>query len=114
MNETIDTYSVYVRTDVNSNITSVNSSAFLHEITGWTKIDEGVGDKYHHAQGNYFDNPIVTVEGIYQYKLVDGKAIEKTAQETTEETSKIVIQPTETEKLRADVDFLAMETGVTL
>ena len=107
-------YSVYVQMDANSNITAVNSSEFLSDVTGWTKIDEGVGDKCHHAQGNYFDKPIMTAEGVCCYKLADGAVVEKTTQEITEETSKIVVEPSETEKLRADVDFLAVMTGVTI
>ena len=83
MNET--TYSVYVKTDEQNNITAVNSSAFLTDATGWTKIDEGAGDKYHHAQGNYFNKPVMTMEGIYRYRLDDGEPVEKTAQEIADE-----------------------------
>lgn len=61
-------YIVYVRTDSNDCITSVNSSAFLPKITGWVEIDSGFGDKYHHAQGNYFDKPLCDERGIYRYK----------------------------------------------
>lgn len=70
----IDTYKVYVQTDSNSHITAVNSSAFLANPTGWMQIDEGTGDKYHHAQGNYLDGGLTTPEGVYRYKLKDGKA----------------------------------------
>ena len=47
-------YIVYCKTDPNGYITAVNSSAFLLDTAGWTEIDSGYGDKYHHAQGNYF------------------------------------------------------------
>ena len=110
-----NTYSVYVQTDSNDNIIAVNSSAFLPDVTDWTKIDEGVGDKYHHAQGNYFDKPIMTLKGIYRYRLVDGEPVEKTESEmAAEEAALPTPEPTTEEKLRADVDYLAMETGVTL
>lgn len=78
-------YIVYVKSNSNSYITAVNSSAFLPATTGWVKIDEGHGDKYHHAQGNYFDKPIMTMGGAYRYKLVDGTVMECTAEEIEEQ-----------------------------
>lgn len=74
-------YIVYIKTGDANRITAVNSSAFLPDTTGWTQIDEGYGDKYHHAQGNYFPQPIITMGGAYRYKLVDGKPLECTAEE---------------------------------
>lgn len=77
----IPPYIVYVRPNENSYITAVNSSAFLTDTTGWVEIDRGYGDKYHHAQGNYFPESIFTDGGAYRYKLVDGKAVECTPEE---------------------------------
>ena len=74
-------YIVYVNPNENSYITAVNSSAFLTDTTGWVEIDRGYGDKYHHAQGNYFEKPVMTMGGAYQYKLVDGAPVECTAEE---------------------------------
>ncbi len=74
-------YKVYVKTDETGRITSVNSDAFLTDTTGWTQIDEGEGDKFMHAQGNYLPKPLTTEQGIYQYKLADGKVTERTAEE---------------------------------
>lgn len=74
-------YIVYVKPNSNGYITAVNSSAFLTDTTGCTEIDRGYGDKYHHAQGNYFPEPIVTMSGAYRYKLVDGKPVECTSEE---------------------------------
>ena len=74
-------YRVYVKTDGAGRIVSVNSDAFLRDTNGWTQIDEGDSDRYHHAQGNYFPLPIMTIERVYRYKLVDGKAVERTAEE---------------------------------
>lgn len=74
-------YIVYVKPNENSHITAVNSSAFLSDTTGWVEIDRGYGDKYHHAQGNYFPESIMTMGGAYCYKLVNGKAVECTPEE---------------------------------
>ena len=65
-------YIVYAKTDSGGYITAVNSSAFLPDTAGWTEIDRGFGDKRHHAQGNFFPQPIITDSGAYRYKLIDG------------------------------------------
>ena len=53
-------YIVYVKVDFENRVIDVNSSAFLPDTEGWIEIDGGIGDKYHHAQGNYFPLPIMT------------------------------------------------------
>lgn len=61
-------YIVYVKIDDASRITAANSSAFLRDTDGWIEIDSGYGDKYHHAQGNYFPKPIMDDRGIKRYR----------------------------------------------
>lgn len=78
-------YIVYVKSNSNGYITAVNSSAFLTDTVGWIEIDFGYGDKYHHAQGNYFEKHIITNGGAYRYKMVDGKPAECTEEEITEQ-----------------------------
>lgn len=74
-------YAVLVRTDEQNRITEINSSAFVADAKGWTKIDEGFGDKYHHAQGNYLPKPLMDERGVYRYKLEEGQAVERTQEE---------------------------------
>ena len=74
-------YIVYVKTNTNGYITAVNSSAFLTDITDWIEIDSGYGDKYHHAQGNYFDESIYTIGGAYRYRMVGKKVVECSAED---------------------------------
>lgn len=62
---------VYVRTDSNNNIIEINSDIFISDLTGWIKIDEGVGDRYAHAQSQYFDKPLVDDNGNYNFKFAD-------------------------------------------
>ena len=81
----MEQYIVYVKTDSNGYITAVNSSAFLSDLTGWTEIDRGAGDKYHHAQGNYFSKLIMTDGGAYRYKLVNSAPVECTPEEIQEQ-----------------------------
>ena len=85
----LNPYIVYVKTNENGYITAINSSEFLPDTTDWTEIDSGYGDKYHHAQGNYFPQPIMTESGVYRYKLVDGAPVECTAEEIAEQEAAI-------------------------
>lgn len=86
-------YKVYVKTDETGRIVSVNSDAFLPGTDGWTLIDDGDGDKFMHAQGNYFPHPIITDEGVPRYKLVKGKAVERTAAEISADIAAIPPPP---------------------
>lgn len=94
-------YIVYVKTNSEGYITAVNSSAFLEDVTGWVEIDRGYGDKYHHAQGNYFTKPIMTFGGAYCYKLIDGEVVECTAEEIAEqeEANKPIPEATTEERI---------------
>lgn len=59
---------VYIKTNADGYITEVGSDAFIKDLSGWTKIDEGYGDKYRHAQSQYFKNPLINDNGEYNYK----------------------------------------------
>lgn len=71
-------FKVYVKTDSNNRITAINSSNFIKDLTDWIYIDEGVGDKYHHAQNNYFKDGIYDMEGIPKYQLLNGEIVDNT------------------------------------
>ena len=95
---------VYIIADNRDRITAVNSAAFLSDVSGWTEIDEGEGDKYNLAQAHYFPLPLVDDNGIYRYKLVDGAAVERTAEEMAADLAAIPTppyQPTNDERLDA-------------
>ena len=107
-------YIVYVKTDSDGYITAVNSSAFLEDVTEWVEIDSGYGDKYHHAQGNYFPGPIMTFGGAYCYKLIDGEVMECTAEEikSQEEANKPEpVPPTDNSAVWDELDA-AYQEGV--
>ena len=107
----IENYVVYVKTDSGGYIIAVHSSAFLSDTTGWTEIDSGYGDKYHHAQGNYFPLPIITDSGAYRYKLVDGKLVECTAEEIAAQEE--ALKPVPTPSLENRVEVLETDAAET-
>ena len=111
-------YIVYVKIDEQNRIIAVNSSAFLTDINGWTEIDSGFDDKYHHAQGNYFDKCIYNDLGICQYKFVDGMPAERTQEEMDEEYANLPMPEQTNEELllemAADHEYriCLMELGI--
>lgn len=92
-------YVVYVKVDESNRVTSINSSVFLADVTGWTEIDSGYGDKYHHAQGNYFDKPLCDERGICRYKLVNGRPVERTQEEMDADYAPPEVKPTDAERI---------------
>nr|DAF74158.1 MAG TPA: hypothetical protein [Caudoviricetes sp.] len=109
----MNTYKVYAMVDASGRITAINSNAFLPNVEGWTEIDAGMGDKYHHAQNNYLPGPLMDRQGICQYKLADGKAVLRTQAEMDADAAALPAQaPTEMEQLKewqADVEAALIE-----
>ena len=60
---------VYVKAKPTGEIYEINSELFIVDFDGWIKIDEGFGDKYAHAQSQYYDKPLVDDEGNFNYRL---------------------------------------------
>ncbi len=102
-------YTVYAKTNENGIITAINSSAFLSDVTEWTDIDEGVGDKYHHAQNNYLSAGLTDENGIFNYKLTDGKPELRTAEEKAPELERIAAtqEISELKSKLAATDYIA-------
>lgn len=113
----MDTYIVYIRTDSTGRVLAINSSTFLTGTEGWTQIDEGWGDKYHHAQGNYLDGPLYTEDGIPRYKLDRGRVVERTEEEIAADLAAMPAPPpTREEILEAKIlelqqQLLKLQTG---
>lgn len=80
-------YIVYARADETGRIVEINSSAFLADTAGWTPIDEGCGDRFHHAQGNYFTLPLYDEQWCANYKIENSIVLERTEEEKEIEIS---------------------------
>ena len=92
-------YIVYIKTDDTNRITAIDSSAFLSGTTGWTEIDSGYGDRFHHAQGNYLPWPLYDDRGICRYKLSDGEVQERTREEMDADYTPPEEKPTTEERV---------------
>lgn len=107
-------WKVLVRTDSEGRIISINSNAFLDNVEGLIEIDSGIGDKYHHAQGNYFDKSIMDNRGIYRYKLVDGIAVERTQEEMDADYHEPISEPSEIDIALVELAALESENAAHL
>lgn len=107
-------YTVYIKIDDASRIIAINSSAFLPSTEGWVAIDRGLGDRYHHAQGNYFSKPIYEERGIPIYKYVDGEVLERTQEEIDADYHEPVPEPSETDLALVELAALESENAARL
>lgn len=108
----MDQYKVFVRTDDAGRVLAINSDAFLPDAEGWTLIDEGEGDRYHHAQGNYLPLPLTDEQGVPRYKVVNGVVTERSDAEMDAEHEAIASEalPTTEQRLAALEEQNAMLT----
>lgn len=107
---------VYVLLDSESRVLRLEGEYSLPaNLDGWTKIDEGNGDKYALAQSHYLSKPLYD-GAVLRYKLVAGKVVERTAEEIEADKAKLpkpVIPKTNAElesenaKLKQQVSALA-------
>ena len=97
-----NTSKVYVLPDADRRITRIDGGITvgnIRDFTGWVLIDEGYGDRYNLCQGNYFPQPIMDDRGIYRYKLVDGKPVERTQEEMDADYVPPEVKPTDAERI---------------
>lgn len=91
---------VLVQTDDAGRVTAINSDAFANG-DGWAAIDEGEGDRYRHAQNNYLPKPLTDERGVYNYKMAEGKVVERSTEEMDADyASRPAPKPTEEERIK--------------
>ena len=67
---------VYIQTDDENRIIRCEGGYTTPaDLTGWTYIDEGTGDRFNLCQSHYFEGGLYTMDGIPRWKLQDGKPV---------------------------------------
>lgn len=99
---------VYVKADIGGRIIRCEGGYTTPaDLSEWTEIDEGTGDRFNLAQSHYFPEGIYTADGIPKYKLLDGKAVERTPEEV--EADRVPLRAAaaraKRDKLLADTDW---------
>ena len=59
---------VYIKVNEEGFVSSVESDMFIDDADGFIKIDEGYGEKFAHAQSQYFGKSLVDDNGEYVIK----------------------------------------------
>lgn len=103
---------VYAKLDTDKYVINVNSEIFLSDTTDYVMIDEGEGDKYAHAQGQYLEKGLMDDKGRYNYKYVDSTLVE--VEEEDKPTVEEKESASEQEKIEAQVMYTALMTDTLL
>lgn len=100
---------VYVLLNEQNMVTRLEGEYSLpSDLTNWTLIDEGYGDKFSLAQSHYLAKPLYTNDGIPQYKLDNGIVTPRTEDEIEADRAKLPqpeIQPTNKELMDAILEL---------
>lgn len=86
---------VYIQHDDRQRVTAISSENFLPDTTDWVKIDEGEGDRYAHAQGNYLDESLYDTHGVPVFKWTGKKLQRRKQSEIDADIAALPLQPPE-------------------
>lgn len=84
----MEEYSVFVKIDARGNIVEINSDYYLMDYGALQKVDSGADLKYRDAARLYLPKGIISFGkhcAHFNYKLVDGKVVERTEEEKERE-----------------------------
>ena len=91
---------VYIKVDEQGRIVRCEGEYTLpSDLTDWTEIDEGTGDRYNLCQSHYFDGGLYTVDGIPRYKLDGSAAVLRTEEELEADRAARPTPPPTTEEV---------------
>lgn len=81
---------VYIRTDEHGRIIRCEGGYTTPpDLTDWTEIDEGTGDRYNLCQSHYFDGGLYTMDGIPRYRWGGSAAVLRTYEELEADRAEI-------------------------
>lgn len=105
---------VYVLLDEGSRIVRCEGGytmSNIEDVSKWTYIDEGTGDRYNLCQSHYLDGGLYTYDGISRYKYEDGACVLRS--EADVEADRAALPPpapTQLDRVEAQVTYTAMMT----
>ena len=75
------------------------------------RFDEGEGDRYAHAQGNYLDKPLTEEDGTHNYML-DGSTIREATSEEKEAEKAAFPEPEPSREEQLEAQVAALQSQV--
>lgn len=88
----------------------------IDDVSQWTYIDEGTGDRYNLCQSHYLGGGLYTMQGIPRYKYEGGTCVLRSEAEIAEDVANLPppapAEPTSAEAVqyRAALKILGIET----
>ena len=91
---------VYIQTDKDGRILRCEGGYTTPaDLTGWTYIDEGTGDRYNLCQSHYFEGGLYTFDSIPRYRWDGTHAGERTEEEMEADRAARPAPPPTTEEV---------------
>ena len=114
MNMEIQKSKVYVLLDERNRVLRCEGGytmSNIDDVSKWTYIDEGVGDKYNLCQSHYLDGGLYTMQGIPRYKYEDGACVLRSEAEIAADRDALPKpQPSQLDRVEAQATYTAMMT----
>lgn len=83
----------------------------IDDVSKWTYIDEGMGDRYNLCQSHYLDGGLYTHDGILRWKYEDGACVLRSEEELAADRAALPkSQPSQLDRVEAQVTYTAMMT----
>lgn len=106
MNMEIQKSKVYVLLDERSRVLRCEGGytmSNIDDVSQWTYIDEGTGDRYNLCQSHYLDGGLYTMQGIPRYKYDDGVCVLRSEAEIAEDVANLPQpEPSQLEQTQAE------------
>ena len=91
---------VYIKTDTEGRILRCEGGYTTPaDLTDWTYIDEGTGDRYNLCQSHYFECGLYTMDGIPRYRWDGSAAVLRTEEELEADRAARPTPPPTTEEV---------------
>ncbi len=83
----------------------------IDDVSKWTYIDEGMGDRYNLCQSHYLDGGLYTMQGIPRYKYEGGACVLRGEAELAADLDALPKpQPSQLDRVEAQATYTAMMT----
>lgn len=75
----------------------------IDDVSQWTYIDEGTGDRYNLCQSHYLDGGLYTMQGVPRYKYEGGTCVLRSDAEIAEDVANLPKpEPSQLEQTQAE------------
>lgn len=109
---------VYALADEQGRVTRIEGGytiGNIADISEWTYLDEGTGDRYNLCQSHYAEGGLFTADDLCRYKLVDGQLALRTEAEIEADRAAVpAATPTQLDRVEAQAMYTALMTDTLL